>query len=228
MKPTKKKVLALALIVCLLAIVSAGSLAWFNYTDSVENVFKVADSDGNESPDFSMALWETGEDGSHVKEKEYADLLPGDVREKDPTVENTGNYDQYIRAYVTFSDASALQEACEKYGLSADLRSWLNVDGTVWAADDAVKEDANADTITYTYYLNRVLEKKDGATTDKQQLFTTVSIPGDFVQEDLSGDAAVFNIDVDAEAIQVENITANNAKEAFAFVGWNAFESYGA
>ena len=228
MRLTRKKVLALALIVCLLAIASAGSRAWFSYTDSVENVFKVADTDGNESPDFSMALWETGEDGAHVKEKEYTDLLPGDVLDKDPTVENTGNYDQYIRAYVTFSDASALQDACEKYGLSADLRSWLNVDGTAWTADDAVKEDANADTVTYIYYLNRVLEKKDGTTTDKQQQFTTVSIPGAFVSDDLSGDAAVFNVDVDAEALQVENITANNAKEAFAFVGWDAFESYGA
>lgn len=227
MKLTRRKVLVLALIVCILSMLSAGSLAWFHYTDSVKNVFMVTDSDSNGTPDFSMALWETGEDGQPTKEKEYKNLLPGAVLDKDPTVENTGNYDQYVRAYVTFSDASALQAACEKYGLPEDLRSWLNVDLTAWTADDAVRVDAAADTITYTYYLNRVLKKTDGTETDLQQLFTKVSVPGEFVQEDLSGGATVFRIDVDAEALQVENITANNAKEAFLFVGWDAFETYG-
>ena len=226
MKLTKKKIFVMALALCLAAIISTGTFAWFNYTDTVENVFKVTDSDSDGTPDFSMELWETDESGAKTDHREYADLTPGDVRAKDPTVENTGNYDQYIRAYVTFTDASALQAACAKYNLSTDLRTWLNVDGSVWDAAN-INEDQNADTITYCYYLKRVLEKKDGNNTDQVQLFTEVTIPGKFQIEDLSGDATSLNIGIKAEAVQTAN-TGTYAAEAFQFVEWEAFTAYGA
>lgn len=224
MKMTKKKVLVTALAVCLIATLSLGTLAWFNASDSVTNTFKVADTDGNNEPDFSVELWETDEYDNRVEEREYKDILPGDVLDKDPTVENTGNYDQYIRAYVTFSDAETLQAACAKYGLSTDLRTWLNVDSTVW---DAVSEpNAGTDgSITYCYYLKNVLGKKVGEETNKVQLFTTVTIPEKFVQADLSGGNAVFTIDVKADALQTEN-TGTYAAEAFNYVGWYAFADY--
>ena len=223
MKMNKRKVFLTALAICLIAILSMGTLAWFNASDSVTNTFQVADTDSDNKPDFSVELWETDAYDNRVDKREYKDILPGDVLDKDPTVENTGNYDQYIRAYVTFSDAATLQAACEKYGLSKDLRTWLNVDSTVWEADADVNE-ANGN-ITYCYYLKTVLGKKVGEATNKVKLFTTVTIPGVFVQEDLSGTNAVFNIDVKAEALQTAN-TGANAAEAFANVNWNEFASY--
>ncbi len=224
MKMTKKKVFIAALAICLIAILSMGTLAWFNASDSVTNTFKVADTDGNNQPDFSVELWETDEYDNRVEQREYPDILPGDVLEKDPTVENTGNYDQYIRAYVTFSDADTLQDACEKYGYSTDLRTWLNVDGTVWEAVTEPKEGTDG-SITYCYYLRSVLGKKVGDETNKVKLFTTVTIPEKFVQADLSGDNAVFTIDVKAEALQTRN-TGDNAVDAFANVQWTAFAEY--
>ncbi len=224
MKMTKKKVLVTALAICLVAIISMGTLAWFNASDEVKNIFKVADTDGNGEPDFSLELWETDEYDNRVKEREYKDILPGDVLDKDPTIENTGNYDQYIRAYVKFSDAATLQAACTKYGLSTDLRTWLNVDSTVWDAvtDPSVGADGS---ITYCYYLKNTLGKMVGEETNKVQLFTTVTIPEKFVQADLSGANAVFGIDVKADALQTEN-TGTYAAEAFAYVGWDAFTDY--
>lgn len=224
MKMNKRKVFLTALAICLIAILSMGTLAWFNASDSVTNTFKVADTDSDNKPDFSVELWETDAYDNRVDKREYKDILPGDVLDKDPTVENTGNYDQYIRAYVTFSDAETLQAACEKYGLSKDLRAWLNVDSTVWQAVDNTNVDADGN-ITYCYYLKSVLGKKVGEETNKVKLFTTVSIPGLFVQEDLSGSNAVFNINVKAEALQTAN-TGDNALEAFANVNWNEFASY--
>lgn len=223
MKMNKRKVFLAALAICLIAILSMGTLAWFNASDSVTNTFQVADTDSDNKPDFSVELWETDAYQNRVDERTYKDILPGDVLDKDPTVENTGNYDQYIRAYVTFSDAATLQAACAKYGLSEDLRTWLNVDSTVWEADADVNE-ANGN-ITYCYYLKTVLGKKVDDATNKVKLFTTVTIPGVFVQEDLSGNNAVFNIDVKAEALQTVN-TGDNAAEAFANVNWNEFASY--
>ena len=61
MKLSKKKVLVVALVVCLIAILSMGTLAWFNYTDDITNKFMVAtDSEG--TPDFSLDIWETEND----------------------------------------------------------------------------------------------------------------------------------------------------------------------
>ena len=55
MKLNKKKVIALALVVCLIATLSMGSLAWFTDSDSVTNDFQIAGSE-NQNPDdvFSM------------------------------------------------------------------------------------------------------------------------------------------------------------------------------
>ena len=45
MKLSKSKVVALALAVCLIAILSMGSLAWFTDDDSVTNDFYIAGSE---------------------------------------------------------------------------------------------------------------------------------------------------------------------------------------
>lgn len=230
MKMNKKKVFVTALAVSLIAILSLGTLAWFNAEDEITNTFKVADSDNNNVPDFSVEVWETDEYDNRVEGKTYEDILPGDVLEKDPTIENTGNYDQYIRAYVTFSDVAKIQEACRKYRISEDLRTWLNVDGNLWEAATDVKT-ANG-TITYCYYYKNVLGKKVGTDTNKAQLFTTVTIPEEFQQADMTYTGADFTVNVKAEALQVENIevdtasTKSLARQAFEFIGWEAFSAY--
>ena len=59
MKLSKTKVVALALAVCLIAILSMGSLAWFTDDDSVTNDFLIAGSE-DQNPDdvFSVDVWE--------------------------------------------------------------------------------------------------------------------------------------------------------------------------
>ena len=220
MKMNKKKVFVSALAVCLIAILSMGSLAWFNSSKEITNNFLVA-TDEEGTPDFSVDVWEHENDEDDEADADrdgstsithagntYADILPGDTLAKDPTVENTGYYSQWIRVYVTFDEWSEIKKACEDQGISADLRTWLNVGSDWTAATDETKEVNN--TIAYVYYYNDKLEKDATAT-----VFTEVSIPGEFEQADMEYVSGDFYITIKAEALQADN-TGDNAISAFA------------
>lgn len=228
MKMTKKKVVVVALAVCLIAILSMGSLAWFNAADDVTNKFMISDSDGNGTPDFSVSVWEHENDNDNNSDADgdgdnaltgsgntYESIAPGDVISKDPTVENTGDYSQWIRVYVTFDNFDVIETACINQGISSDLRTWLNVNYGLsvpaWTpSDNETVVDRENNTVTYVYYYNYELAKDQTAT-----LFTTVSIPGEFEQQDMIYKNGAFNITVKAEALQAEN-TGSNAYDAFA------------
>lgn len=228
----KKKVFILALAVCLIAILSMSTLAWFNAADDVTNKFMIADSDGDGTPDFSVSVWENENDGDDNADADgdgdnkltgsgntYTDILPGDVIAKNPTVENTGDYSQWIRVYVTFDNFDVIEKACQDQGISSDVRGWLNVNyGMTTPAWTAVNEETVVDrttdpdnhTVTYVYYYNYQLAKDQTAT-----LFTEVKIPGEFEQQDMIYENGAFSITVKAEALQAEN-TGTNAHDAFA------------
>lgn len=222
MKLTKKKVFVTALAICLVAILSMGTLAWFNDSDAITNEFLIADSDGDGTPDFSVEVWENENDGDDTADADgdgdpiithdgntYEEIAPGDELAKNPTIENTGDYDQWIRVYVTFDEWATINAACQAKGTSTDLRSWLNVDSANWT------EDANApvvadNKVTYVYYYNYKL-----VADQEVELFSTVSIPGAFEQEDMRFVSDNFTITVKAEALQADN-TGATAQEAFA------------
>lgn len=212
MKMTKKKVFVTALAICLVAIISMGTLAWFNASDSITNEFKIADSDGDGTPDFSVDVWENDPAVPTVKDQDgvtYTDIAPGDKLAKNPTVENTGDYDQWIRVYVTFDDWAVIEAACQNQGISSDVRGWLDVDAAAWTADNNATVVEN-NTVTYVYYYNYKLTKDQTAT-----LFNNVTIPGEFEQEDMKFTSGNFTITVKAEALQADN-TGDTAQAAFA------------
>lgn len=212
MKMAKKKVFVTALAICLIAIISMGTLAWFNASDSITNEFKIADSDGDGTPDFSVDVWENDPADPTVKDQDgvtYTDIAPGDKLAKNPTVENTGDYDQWIRVYVTVDDWAVIDAACQNQGIASDVRTWLDVDTTAWTADNTATVVAN-NTVTYVYYLNTKLAKDQTAV-----LFNNVTIPGEFEQEDMKFTSGNFTITVKAEALQADN-TGDTAQAAFA------------
>lgn len=229
---SKKKVFVVALVVCLVAILSVGTLAWFNYTDEITNKFMIADSDGDGTPDFGVDVWENENDGDDTADADgdgdpektqkgntYEKIAPGDKLAKNPTVENTGDYDQWIRVLVTFDEHAKLMAACQKYdAVSNDLRAWLDVDANAWTADDETVVENNS--ITYVYYYNYKLTK-DGTAV----LFNNITIPGEFVQEDMAFTSGDFTVTVKAEAVQADN-TGDTAKAAFEKVGWGVGEDY--
>ena len=211
MQITKKKVFVSALIICLLAIISMSTLAWFSASDSVKNEFYVADSDNpTDDPEdiFSVAVWEkTPESDKDTDGYTYNEILPGAKLTKEPHIENTGYYSQYIRAVVTVTSADAWIAAVEaKTANVTDV--FVGFDATKW--DNISREyDAAANTVTYVLYYTEVLESGKDIT-----LFEQVKIPESLTVAEAAAFNGGFTITVKAQAVQTENV-GNNAFEAF-------------
>ena len=230
----KKKIVTVALAVCLIAILSMSTLAWFNASDSVDNDFMFDDSDNDGTPDFEVDLFETDANGGAVDGKEYLHVSPNAVLAKDPTVKNTGAYPMYIRVVVTLSDAAAWISASEKYDLTGANDSLTILEEMVdihadWVRCDLPVRDLNADTITYVYYYGHKVAP--GAVT--APVFEQVTIPYQLQQEDMTFGDAMFTIGVKADAIQADNIipegatiTVNEAYTAFTTINWAAGIAY--
>ena len=216
MKMTKKKVFVAALAICLIAIISAGTLAWFQATDTVTNIFQVSTDDETQNADFKITLYETevnpetnefgDANGNGAIDKvignTYDNVAPGDVLPKDPTVRNDGQYDQWVRMNVTLSGYDEWQAVL---GTGFDFRTLFNV-STAWSFD-TITTDATAKTLTLVYYLDAKLTV--GSTS--AALFDKVTIPTAFEVDNIPTN---FNITVVADAIQADN-TGSNAKSAF-------------
>lgn len=239
MKNTKKKLFVVAVAVCLIAILSFTTLAWFNDSDSVTNNFNVGgtdaedifnldvyesiDEDGDGKIDKTIG-WDgdTSEDGSG--EYNYENVVPGDLLWKKVYAHNKGNYDQWVRFKVTFDNASQWKALEEKYGIKLydilmETEETKLVDSTKWtfAAEETVLDTEN-DTVTYVFYYNEVLEAVEDD-SNWIYLFNYVKIPYQFDQYDMALFAnGEFKLVAVGEAIQVDNVPAQNAQDAFAIV----------
>ncbi len=231
----KKKLLTLALALIMLAILSFGTLAWFNDADDVTNNFYIASSDDTSPEDiFSVDVWENTPDGDKDQDGyEYKDILPGDVLKKEVNVENTGYYDQYVRVTVTVSDAAAWMEVLNTNGAAPKLEQIVDgydPNANIWV-DTSREVDAANDTLVYTlHYRNILLGDQEsiydngGVHSDVVTVFTAVKIPASMTVEQAAGFKTNFNIAVKAEAVQTENLgidrsQGEGAVEAFAAVG---------
>ena len=225
----KKKVFVVAVAVCLIAILSLSSLAWFSDADEVTNQFMVSTSEDPADPDdiFSVDVWEDtdgdGEpdvgEGDDTVGETYEHIYPSQELIKEPHVENTGIYDQWIRVNVTVTDADAWIALCNKYaedGKPYDLAQIFGGhDETLWTRDFVEGYDATENTLTYVYYLNEKLAPEADVV-----LFETVTIPSCFDQYDLATLAGGFELNIVAEAVQADN-TGATAQEAFTLVMGN-------
>ena len=222
MKLNKKQVFTLALAVCLIAILSFSTLAWFTDSDDVTNKFHVATS--TEDPDdiFSIDVMEKIDtDGDGVIDStvdvgdvpnggfDYERIYPSAELVKQPIAVNTGAYDQYVRMHVT------IDKQWDEL-VDGDLNKTLKgLDTTKWIF--AGKTEANGKE-TYTYYLVRVLPHSDPDNTGRETLFTHVIIPAELTQADMATlQGGMFTMDIVAEAVQADN-TGDNAVDAFALV----------
>ncbi len=230
MKLNKKKVFTLALAVCLIAILSMGSLAWFTDDDSVKNDFLIAGSDDDTKDEiFSVDVYEKYDsDGNGTEEQydkgiNYKDILPGDELVKKAYVANTGYYDQYIRVTVTLSDATAWLNAV---GIDFKIEDALvGFDATKWGKIEKTIE-GETDTITYVLYYNGILDGDDaGDDTNVITVFEGIKIPESLTVAQAATFKGGFTIDVKADAVQTENLGVNtqdnecDAYEAFQKVG---------
>lgn len=229
---TKKKILVVALVVSLVALISAGTLAWFSDTDSATNNFYVTNSDQND-PDaiFSVDVTEFVADDGEQKQSvdtgyDFEDILPGDVLTKQPFVTNTGSYDQFIRVTVTISDYAAFNAALGESYPVASLFGNLNCgfEGADLVLDSHTENANGDDSLVYVFYVNKVV-----APGESIRLFDKVLVPTELDQADFANTTLSdgFSIDIFAEAVQTDNVgvddlanaDAADAKTAFAYVG---------
>lgn len=225
MKMTKKKVLLVALALCLVAILSLGTLAWFNASDSVTNTFYVATDEDHPNPEFSVKVTETDPDGEETEDGvTYYNVVPGAAIDKDPTVTNTGHYGEWIRVSVTLEQADLWYKCGGSlkftdlfegediaYGMTENVGeaeyTWLLV-------DEIASVNTETGTGVWYLYLNSELLAGDSAV-----VFDTVHIPENFDMEDVEEMGFSFSITIKADALQSAN-TGANAVEAFGNVGW--------
>lgn len=196
----KKKIISLCLVAALAVVAIAGtSLAYFTDKDAKTNTFTL----GKVDIELNEKKWE--EPIAAVPDVEYA---------KDPVVTNIGENDAWIRVDVTLSDAAAFTAAAAKHQITDLATIFAEHDETKWTfAGEPVYNNEN-DTLTYSYYYNTVLAVDES--TDA--LFTSVTIPAEFDNEDMEAIGENFTIDVTAHAIQTA--------DSYSTVE-GAFENYG-
>lgn len=214
---SKKKILTIALIVAVVAILAAGAtLAYFTDTSkTMQNVFTVGNVDirlaehkVTESVDENNCrTWTQGD--SYLPETQgvtYNSIYPGAVLPKDPTVFNDGTNSAWIRIDVTVSNYDTFKGPL---GARFDLSKLCDVSSD-WT-QVKLNTSTNNDTITYSYYYNNILQ----ANQKTAPLFTKVTIPAALTGADLNGIEQI-TIDVSAYAVQAEGFTT--AAAAFAAV----------
>ena len=196
----KKKIISLCLVAALAVVAIAGaSLAYFTDRDAKTNTFTLGNVDITLTEDHWAAP------SAAVPDMEYA---------KDPVVTNIGENDAWIRVDVTLSDAAAFTAAAAKHQITDLATIFAGHDETKWTlAGEPVYNNEN-DTLTYSYYYNTILE--DGESTEA--LFTSVTIPAVFDNDDMKEIEADFTIDVTAHAIQTAD-SYSTAAGAFANYG---------
>lgn len=179
----KKKMIALSLAVALIVVAAiGGTMAYFTDNEDVTNTFTM----GNVDITLTEAGWQ-----------DISNAAPGITYAKEPVVTNVGANPAWVRVDVTLSDAKAFMGAAAKYDIT-DLSTIFS--GHVpanWTLVEAPAYDVAADTLTYKYYYNTMLEKNQSTGA----LFTAVKIPAKFNNADMSG-IGDFTIRIQAHAIQ--------------------------
>lgn len=143
----KKKILSIALVVAMVAVIAAGSLAYFTDTKTADNTFTV----GNVNITLTEPNWNS------TGKEDAPDVYAGEPLAKDPTVKNDGNNPCFVRIKV---------ENLDQFG---------NKGAITYRTDyvaDKLGENWVKGTDGYFYY-TKVLEV--GATTDA--LFDQIVMP---------------------------------------------------
>lgn len=196
----KKKIISLCLVAALAVVAIAGtSLAYFTDKDAKTNTFTL----GNVDIELNEENWAAPT--AAVPDVEYA---------KDPVVTNIGENDAWIRVDVTLSDAAAFTAAAEKHNITDLATIFAGHDEEKWTLAGTPVYDDEANTLTYSYYYNTVLAVGEST----EALFTSVTIPAEFDNDDMKEIGADFTIDVTAHAIQTAE-SYGTVAEAFAKYG---------
>ncbi len=200
----KRKILGIALSLCVVAILAVGaSLAYLTDTQKAENTFTM----GN----VKIKLDETNvnnPDGDRVLKNTYR-VYPGAVVTKDPIVHNIGENDAYIRATVNVSNWMNLVGAYYpefgiKFGQPGYEKALNLLVGDKLGEGWSVVGVEAGDTFTLGAFDAKFILKYDGtlaADEDTTAMFQTVKIPAGI---DNANTNSFKGVTVVAQAIQAD------------------------
>jgi len=211
----KKKLLAIFLIVCVLAItISTTSLAYFTDTKTVENTFAVGD--------VTITLDEAKVQvvdkhaqlvaGQRTEENQsYGNLYPGFTITKDPTITNTGSEKAYVGAKVVISTTNGITDA-NKHCFENLLNGGLLADTT----NATVSKRINAN--TYEIY---IVYNAELANSLPVKLFETLSVPDDYDNVKM---AQLEGMKITVTAYAVQSVGMNNGALAALQAAFDDFD----
>lgn len=174
---SKKRIFVIALLVCCLAIVATGSLAYFTASEQAHNVI----TSGNIDIELQELTDQTDENGDPVPFEGPVAVMPGSQVSKIVQVANTGDNAAWVRVSVVTAIQMADAEAAADLSLVT-----LDLNTEAWTEQDGF------------YYYNEAL--KPGETT--APLFSSVTFDLSMGNEYQN---SVATIDVKADAVQVAN-----------------------
>ena len=183
---SRKKLIITAVILTLILIIG-GILAYFTDVDTKTNSFKM----GNVSIKVVEENWEGGETG-------VVDIVPNQIVNKDPKIENTGSTDVYVFIKVKVPYANVVvgdvEAAAETELFTYDLNAgWVEVGTST--------KDEQDKTITHVYaYVdstNTSVLKALEATEKTPTVFDTVKLVD--IKETDDGNSTIQGADLEVE-----------------------------
>ena len=188
----KRKTIAVGIVLALILIIG-GTIAFFTDTDTKTNTFTIGDG-------VDIQITET------FDETDAEDIHPGEVVEKAPAIENTGEVSAYVFAEVVIPCYAASGTG------NVDTPLYTFTENNGWLLIGTSSVDTTAKTITYLYAYGTAsqmteLEKDDTtvAIFDEVTLVPTLTK----AQSDTASDTP--NIVINAYAIQIENVGSTPA-----------------
>lgn len=211
----KKKILALALVVALVAVMVGGSLAYFTDTDEVTNVFTIGS--------VKIQIWENGAPTIYPDVKFDKPLNPGNVIDKVVQVANNGHNDAYIRTHIAIPTklVGYLQMSVSTTGWSDVVVSNAVVGGveyTVYSYDylTAVTKDNVTNVLLQSVWMDESVDLAPVGDNGEMEFVKTVNgqtvksgFKAHVLQDDGTIGSAKINVLVASQAIQADGFDAN-------------------
>lgn len=201
----KKKITAIALVVCLVAVaIVGGSLAYFTDEEEATNTFEVGNVD--------ITLTEPNWDAALKEDAKAATLIPGRVIAKDPTITVEATSQRaYTFMEVKLSDDFAKLLADYATAKKIDLSTVAGQKDLIaaWFSSKVQPKIMKLDLTNKSVILG-VLSPKDPG--DTVTYFDAVTVPAD-VDGTMIKENGDYKIYINAYAIQAEGFEGKNADE---------------
>lgn len=205
----KKKVLAIALAVAMVAIMVGGSLAYFTADDEVTNTFTIGS--------VEIEIWENG--AMVGDELTMADMLipvvgsnpevaDDNYGQKQVTVKNIGENAAYVQVFV------AIPKVLDDAGVLEIMKNYPDTETYNWTGGDTVvgtmTDDDNIECNVYKFVYTQRLEP--GKTTDSEAIeYVYLTSATDLnVVRDTNGNVTAAYL-VDANGIQLTDIDVKDS-----------------